>query len=286
MDTEIQQFPPQRPLEAHARIEADLFCDQCGYNLYTQAVRRDERLGILIVRCPECGRFQPAGVASNAQKLWLSRFSSILIAFWCLFLLAIIVLGGMGLGGLQVAHVESLTSSEYIAPGGVNAYRQWDAQAQKVIWYSSETGKPIEGQTPEWRRTFLPMADVFRDKVASLLIVFLMLLAPLVFGGLLATLMWHIPRRRYWIGLLLPFIAAVCIIASIHINESDRGGKISMVAAIVGAAAIEQASLMLIGALLGRTVARFFATLLVPPRPRQAIAFLWTVDGKPPPSVK
>ncbi|MDB5300946.1 MAG: hypothetical protein JWO87_2609, partial [Phycisphaerales bacterium] len=45
-----------------SNIHTDTFCESCGYNLHTQAVVRDERLGLLICRCPECGRWAAAGL--------------------------------------------------------------------------------------------------------------------------------------------------------------------------------------------------------------------------------
>jgi hypothetical protein len=35
-----------------------------------------------------------------------------------------------------------------------------------------------------------------------------------------------------------------------------------------------------VGLLLGRPVARALLRILVPPKPRQHLAFLWTIDGK------
>jgi hypothetical protein len=37
---------------------------------------------------------------------------------------------------------------------------------------------------------------------------------------------------------------------------------------------------MLIGILLGRPLARQIARTIIPPKPRQVLAFLWIVDGK------
>jgi len=51
-------------------VQTDTFCEGCGYNLHTQAVVREARLGILICRCPECGAAckaaDPAGVSPAA----------------------------------------------------------------------------------------------------------------------------------------------------------------------------------------------------------------------------
>jgi hypothetical protein len=41
-----------------------------------------------------------------------------------------------------------------------------------------------------------------------------------------------------------------------------------------------QALGLLIGVLIGRKVSRAIARTIIPPKPRQALAFLWSVDGK------
>jgi hypothetical protein len=289
LDPQDSNFPPQRPLEKHARIEADLFCDSCAYNLYSQRVERDERLGILVVRCPECGRFQPAGVASNAQRVWLSRFSSILIALWCLFLLIFIGLVGLALGGLQVGMVEGMTRGDWVSQDSVNMYRQWDAQSQQMVWYSAETQKPIDGPAPTWKRILRPASELWRERFEIAIALFFMHLPPLIFGGLLVTFLWHVPRRLYGLGLLVPLLAAVVVGMIYYVEEAQRGdrpGDMGPLYYVLAGAMAVQMLLMVIGFWAGRPVARFFATLFVPPRPRQAIGFLWTIDGKQLPPVK
>ena len=51
-----------------ACIDLDRFCEGCAYNLRTLPVYRDERTGIPVVRCPECGRFQSANDASTVAR--------------------------------------------------------------------------------------------------------------------------------------------------------------------------------------------------------------------------
>ncbi len=61
-------------------IQTDTFCDHCHYNLHGRPVTRDERLGILIMQCPECGAFLPAGHTTTASKPWLNRLTTLLTA--------------------------------------------------------------------------------------------------------------------------------------------------------------------------------------------------------------
>src|SRR5438093_4740973 len=108
-DTLTDPLPPLKPQEKHARLEVDVFCVECGYNLHSQTVVRDERLGIFVCRCPECGRFHPAGVGVTATTTWAARLATMLLAFWVLIVLFALFWVVIGLGAVQVAFVEDLT---------------------------------------------------------------------------------------------------------------------------------------------------------------------------------
>jgi hypothetical protein len=73
-----------------AFVEIDRYCEACGYNLRTQAVRRDPRTQVLLTRCPECGRHHPAADGTTAARAWVRRFSPLLLCGWVL-----LVLGGV-----------------------------------------------------------------------------------------------------------------------------------------------------------------------------------------------
>jgi hypothetical protein len=280
MDRDDPPFPPQRPLEKHVRIEADLFCANCGYNLHTQPVVRDERLGILVVRCTECGRFQPAGVASNATRVWLSRLATIILAVWIIGVTGFAIGAGFGMGGLQVAHVELLTTGGWFAPDGTRVYPSWDPVARKRIWVTRDDRTVEIVGEPAWRRTLQPDREIVDEKIIAVVVFSLILLAPLVFGAVMAAIMWHVPRRRYWMLGVLPVLAGAIVVTAFHIDESARGGNTPLVAAVVAAAVVEQWVMIFTGTRIGRPIARFLASLFVPPRPRQALSFLWTCDGR------
>lgn len=65
-----------------ARFELDHFCESCGYNLRSQEVWRDERLGILICRCPECGSHQPANQHVPARRFWVKWWTAVVLILW------------------------------------------------------------------------------------------------------------------------------------------------------------------------------------------------------------
>src|SRR4051794_38523229 len=79
---------PLRPLQRFTQLEADTFCQECGYNLHGQPVSQDERLGILLVRCPECGKHHPAGYQTTASSIWTARIATAFLVLWTLIVLA------------------------------------------------------------------------------------------------------------------------------------------------------------------------------------------------------
>src|SRR3954464_13465182 len=108
-DTITDPLPKLPPVRQHMRLEVDTFCVECGYNLHGQTVNRDERLGIFVCRCPECGRFHPAGVGVTATNVWLRRLATVLLAFWVLVVLFGLFWVVMGMGAVQVSFVEDMT---------------------------------------------------------------------------------------------------------------------------------------------------------------------------------
>ncbi|HEY0008428.1 MAG TPA: hypothetical protein VGB55_06875, partial [Tepidisphaeraceae bacterium] len=71
-------------------IETDTFCDGCSYNLRTQKVWRDPRLGIAICRCPDCGSHQAAGRSTSATNVWLRRLTTLALLAWVCVSLAFV----------------------------------------------------------------------------------------------------------------------------------------------------------------------------------------------------
>src|SRR4051812_11718852 len=94
-----------RPLGRYGQLETDAFCSGCGYNLHGQDVSMDERLAFLVCRCPECGRFHPAGANTSANSIWISRFCTILLVVWVGVVLACAALLMLALGGMQMSYV-------------------------------------------------------------------------------------------------------------------------------------------------------------------------------------
>src|SRR5437868_3286417 len=98
MDGPTETPSPLPPLQRHLQLETDHFCFGCGYNLHGQVVAMDERLGFLVCRCPECGRFHPGAMGVSATRPWLARLGVMLISLMVLGSIAVYGFGGLFVG--------------------------------------------------------------------------------------------------------------------------------------------------------------------------------------------
>ncbi len=103
-------------------------------------------------------------------------------------------------------------------------------------------------------------------------------------GMLLVIILWHWKKRRYWLMLGMPLIAAFFVIWLILLDDVYRFIRPWALQRVLLEVVI-QAVFIGVGILIGRPVARWLVRLCVPPRPRQHLAFLWKIDGKMPPGI-
>ena len=111
---EVETLEPSAPPQIIGKVETDLFCTQCHYNMHGLDVLRDARLDMAIVRCPECGKFHPAGLSTGAGRVWLSRLAFFLISFWVLFLIVGVLTLGFGFFCTDMISVEGFTTYRQI----------------------------------------------------------------------------------------------------------------------------------------------------------------------------
>jgi hypothetical protein len=282
-------LPPLRPHQRHQQMEADAFCETCGYNLHGQPVARDERLGLMLCRCPECGRYHAAGKATTAASLWLSRLAAALMGVWIVIVLFAIFWIGMGFGALQVAHVEALSYVHRVADadGREVEWNQTSSGGSQMVytgttqpvlhWHNARTLQmPREWERPpEWQRAFLAWL-VVGDVALGFLT-----------GALLVTFFWHWRRWRYLLVMLLPVgVAAVALWGTLVASEGEYDPIAHWAASRILCHAAAQAAGILAGILVGRIIARTLVRMFIPPRPRQHLAFLWLADGKPSPAAR
>ncbi|MGD8451854.1 MAG: hypothetical protein PVJ57_08550 [Phycisphaerae bacterium] len=253
-----------------AVIETDRFCDGCGYNLRTQAIHRDPRTGILLCRCPECGRFHAAADhATTVGRLWLKRLAAALLVGWILTILAAV----FGLGLVQVILCfGTLDELTYWGPGSP---QQAVVSGGKLTFVSTSTSytrwQRYVREDYEWRPQLLLLMNGL-SAAAGFGVTFL---------AAVALAHW----RRWW------YLAPLVLI-------SLGAGLIAWLAWCDDAANLEawsrpyiasQTAAHLVGGLAGilwgRPLARGIVRVLLAPRHRGLFTYLWLADGKPPPTI-
>lgn len=284
-----EPLPPQRPHERHAQLETDLFCEHCGYNLHGQGVIRDERLGIMVCRCPECGRFHPAAYRTTAPSLWLGRLASGLLLLWILIILAAFFFAGLGFGALQMIHIDMFTDRKMIATDGRELEWSRVGNATRIVYAGTTQPAGIYKQlrVPRAPRPINPNEPIYYNRGTRNDLILLTLFSAAIGlpgGVFVAVLFWHWrPQNYVWMA-LVPFISAAFVVGILFFEEDYELIRFWGTQRALFWASI-QALFVGAGILVGRPFARLLVRMFIPPRPRQYLAFLWKADGKVPPGV-
>ena len=259
------------PPPAIARIETDRCCDGCGYNLHMQGVFRDPGTQLLVCRCPECGRIHAVADAVTAGQAWLRRLGTVLLLFWILFALGVVA-GFIVLHGVvTVGTLDELTHYAPATPSGAPPSQLTLPDGRLVTYQVAGT----------WQRQ---VRSHFKYRTAFIALL-LSLAACLGFCmvGWIAVTMHH---WRRW-GYLIPaLVVPLGVGGFVWWAWSQTAPELSewAIPYVVG---LTLANLVggVAAVYFGRSVARWLVTLVLSPRARQALAFLWTADGHPPPGM-
>ena len=276
----------ETPMLRSSRLETDVFCGGCGYNLHGQDVWPDERLDILVCRCPECGRHHPAGVGTSASSVWLKRLGTILLIVWVIVVISAAGALTFALGALQAGYVGTFTYDQLMTADGRAVEFSPVGNSGSYGYVDRETGKPIAMVGPFESRLSLRPQDAYIPSngneapgwsVAAALLFGSLVLGVIV-GMLLATALWHWPRWRYAFGCVLPLLA--CSVLTFIFIKADQYQPVRRwaIERCIMIMAIQCVG-VLIGTRVGRPLSRAVARMVVPPKPRMLLAFLWTADG-------
>ena len=241
-EKDLQPTVDLTPLPTLSLIEGDRICASCGYNLRQQGVKREPATKLLLVQCPECGKLEPAGDQTAAGSFARIVLIKMLVAVW--FWLLFCVAWALAFTFYALAHIA--VEIEMYPPSGTGA----EVYARAIIYAVAVAAGMLMPTLlfvflPHWRKALVLGVSAFLIVAGS----FAAWLE--IFNGTY--------RRGYYGGTdwgmtAMPFILLVVVLA-------------------VGGA--------LLGALVGRHVARGAIRLLVPPSLRPAFAYLWLADGKP-----
>ncbi len=235
-----------------ASVDLDRFCDGCGYNLRTAGVRLDPRTQLLLVRCPECGRFSPANDATTAGRLWLKRASTLLLCLWIIVILHLAAAIVMTHVMAPVAVIEVLDRRAYFL--GQNNEHAMPHFQERLIW-AQVVHYSLQGSCgllagflavvvfPHWKR--------------------------IIYGAVLAA--WPaLTMFIFW-----RFVA--------YMEGGRHMGMADELAPYLAKGALLTIAAGLLMVWLGRPLARGMVRVFLPPRIRGPMAYLWTADGKQPP---
>ena len=241
-----------------AVIDLDRFCDHCGYNLRTLAIFRDERTGVPLVRCPECGRYQPANDGATALRPWLNRLTALFLWAWMLTVVGGFVLIVLGEGALSYATLDELTVRGGATTQIINntVIRTWQSMG------------PLEVDT-KYRDYWLFISGIYGF---SFLLAFT--------GGMYLMIVVPHWRRAAYTGVVLAVPLLVGLVVAFSWNEEAPhlfAWGVSYVAAHAGGQVLGG----VLGVVLGRPAARMLVRLVLPDSIRPRLAYLWLADGKP-----
>ncbi len=244
-----------------ACVELDRYCEDCGYNLRTLTVTRDERTGIPIVRCTECGRYQPANNTSTALKPLQQRISMVLLFSWMMAIVGLFVLLGSGEGAISYGTLEELTVRE---------------------GYEFRQISPTTKIVTNFGRGPLQVQADYQYYGSFVTLILFGSFATAFAGGVFAVVVLPHWSRGPHIGLALaiPLIAgAIAAIAW----WADAPHLLGWGLQYLGAHAVVQLVGGFLGVTFGRALARTAVSILLPPSIRPWLAYLWIADNKPVP---
>lgn len=257
-DVPLTSSPPP-PAPSVGRVETDMFCDACLYNLHGLEVTRDQRLNLPIVRCPECGKFHAAGIATGAGRLWLDRLARFLIATWVLFLVAIGIAAAGAFAILDAIEVEAFVS------------RRWTGHSYLLL--------PAD---------YSDFGSAGAYYFARILLSGTALLVAWFFGTCFPVFLAHV-RQRAWflLVLILPPAAGFILFQFILIDYGTRIGDTGwyfLFRAVLFQVMLQSLGILL-GIALGRPATRLLLRALLTRKLLQYLRFLWEADGKTPPAL-
>lgn len=288
----------------------DRLCIKCGYNLVGQPILREGHYDMLIVRCPEC-----ATVASVQEYpllgRWANRWAALLASCWFLAMV-VLWLGSAGtLFGFAAGSAE-LAADEY---GDVvyQRFNEWQAQQAANVTPNAPSGQIVFTNASGVVTVRNTPADFTawwqaQDRAAMLRDA----------GGVFGGLSWFVAYIWMWLTIVAVALGvawATLLIARGRLGLLAWGAIVMLSAAVIGLiplmdwlsskptwtqqAAAQQIAptvfilsllwggmWMAVGLMVGRSVTRGLARLMLPPRMRSSLAFLWLTDGLQPPTTK
>ncbi len=191
----------------------------------------------------------------------MRRLASILLFLWVAVVTVATFGFCIGAFSLSLASVEAFTFGESV-PYGTH---QWRYVQHLTSWEES-------GNYDKNTNGFATMLSI---STGSLVLGF-------IAGVLCVTLIWHWQRPRYLWVMIIPLAPALMLGIIYHNIPNYDGIRIDSMLHVLSQTGIQSLGI-LSGVIFGRKVSRAIVKAIIPPKPRQALAFLWRVDNLEPP---
>lgn len=312
-DTDDSMAPARASPVPTSLIIGDRACIRCGFNLHGQPVEREPHYGLAMARCPECG--QPAALQEHpVLSRWAGRLGMALAGVWLLcvlgaFALPAVAMAGVGYGLSTLAcrslstpiaaeflaflrtERDAMTEDEYAAQypyfaGWIDLAPE-DLPYVDADWWSRidlATRVPDAGLIPvyDWRAARGWVAACMLTCAGGIVLgvalahlrVRGLVAAGLLIGALAAATLLVLKYHQPWLGLNTFGWGVVDLSQALR---AEFGLPFQLITVGVQTAALTA------GLLLARPVARWLVALLLPPRLRTPLGFLWSMDGLPQP---
>jgi hypothetical protein len=288
-----------------AQLSGDRLCAKCAFNLNGQTIVRERHYGLLMVRCPECG----TGAALQEYPLlgrWAARLGYVAAAAWLGAMMLLVVLSALAVWGEANLVMEKTTR-----PYSDKIQALWAAHYSEEQRKATAAGTAAAGAywTPnvadeqEWwkkfdfERVFVELGG-WRGAISwmGLWELFLGGLLMVCLGSLMAVCAPHARTgRRLLIGCAVIGLGGLFVIADWLQTDSRMvmfgyyytgyEAQRALALYLLPPAVAACGAMYIVGLWVGRAFARTAVAILLPPRLRGSLAFLWYVDGKPMPRV-
>ena len=224
-----------------AWVQNDLFCN-CGYNLFAQPVQHDDRLGIPVSRCPECGQFHAMTTTFASLSNWRARQEQLIILTVTLSVLIFLGLSILGLWGMQMGYME--------------LDREYTFYIQRHTYiYQSPNGMGYNNPNPTGQVQMYWFMHFYR---------FLCALAGFIFVNIVMTFFWHWKKRLYYVLLAIPLLAAGFSVWFVIIDNQNAAYQYRYDETSIIFGALFEISGMVIAIWLGRRTVRGLIRVFVP----------------------
>lgn len=283
-----QAHPQPRADERIDVLSGDRCCAGCGFNLYGQYIVREPHYGMLVVRCPECGlpaalQEYPA-LARSAGRLRAALAGAFLL----------LVLGGLALTGAAMYGMASVATAAVLRPYHQRTMQAWTNWAKTNLTQAQQTNWWANTSVMEKWWNDLPPDRFLRDfgglgalNWSGLLMWWYAIAALVPIGMVWGVIMPRLRGLRMGALLLIPvaFGAALLLDDLGTLNrtwawspEQFSSRQTGWPPALLTLAACW--GFAMVGASVGRRVARAFLRLVLPERLLVVFSFLWLVDGR------